>query len=114
MELQSEPRKRRVMDTSNRDAREVIADVLGRFADWRQALAHFQARAERGFSASERADTLERCAQIEAELMAARTGLILSLADAPRQVAGNSRVVDVERALDNIEAAIAALRAKLH
>ena len=113
MELQSEPRKRRVMDTSNAQARQALADVLTRFADWRDDLARIQARMERRYSAADRADMLARCAAIEDGLMAARTELLLTLADAPQRVAGNSRVVDVERALDNIETVVKAVRRKL-
>ena len=38
---------------------------------------------------------------------------ILGLIDAPQKVAGNSRVVDVEKAMDNLEMALAVLRGKL-
>ena len=69
--------------------------------------------AERRFTEADRKAMLERCAAIEGELMMVRTDLIVGLADAPQKVAGNSRVVDVERALDNIEAAVEALRQKL-
>ena len=113
MELHDEPRKRRVMDTSNAQARQALADVLTRFGEWRDEIARMQARMERRYSDADRADMLGRCAAIEDGLMAARTELLLTLADAPQRVAGNSRVVDVERALDNIETAVKAVRRKL-
>ena len=69
--------------------------------------------AERRFNEAERKAMLERCAAIEGELLMARTDLIEGLADAPQKVAGHSRVVDVERALDNIETAVEALRKRL-
>ena len=112
MELNAEPRKR-VMDTSSGDARRAVADTLALFVPWRLDLAQFMAHVERGISSVEREKMLARCAAIEAELLAARTELIVSLAEAPRKVAGHSRVVDVEKALDNIEASVNALRAKL-
>jgi hypothetical protein len=111
--LDEEPRKRRMMDHSNADARRAIAHTLGRFNDWRLDLARFQGMAERRFTEMERLGMLERCADIEGELMLARTDLIVGLADAPQKVAGHSRVVDVERALDNISTAVDALRKKL-
>jgi hypothetical protein len=39
--------------------------------------------------------------------------LIETLMDAPPRVAGNSRIADVERALDNIEAAVRRVRERL-
>ena len=107
------PRKPRVMDTSGADARRAVAETLAQFAPWRFDLARFKALAERHFSATERQAMLKRCAEIETQLLAARTELIIGLAEAPRKVAGHSRVVDVERALDNIEASVKALRGKL-
>ncbi len=119
MELQQheqelEPlKKHRVMDTSGADARRAIAETVAQFGPWRFDLARFSALAERQFSAAERQMMLRRCAEIETQLLAARTELIASLADAPRKVAGHSRVVDVERALDNIEDSVKRLRRKL-
>jgi hypothetical protein len=112
MRLDAEPR-RRVMDHSNADARRAIADTLERFGSWRLDLARFQGMAERRFTDAERRAMLERCTDIEDELTAARTDLLEGLADAPQNVAGHSRVVDVERALDNIADAVAALRRRL-
>lgn len=107
------PRKRRAMDTSNGDARRAIAETLAQFGAWRVDLATYAALAERRFSAADREKMLARCAAIEAELLAARTELIVGLAEAPQKVAGHSRVADVEKALDNIEQGVTALRAKL-
>lgn len=109
----STPKKRRKMDTSNADARRAVGDILARFDEWRRDLTRFGAMAERRCSDADRETILERGQAIEEEVMAARTELIITLADAPASVAGNSRVVDVERALDNTEAALKALRAKL-
>ena len=112
MSLDSEPRRRQ-MDHSNADARHAIAQTLSHFSSWRLDLATFAAQAERRFSAADREAILDRCAVIETELMSARTDLILTLADAPQRVTANSRVVDVERALDDVEAAVARLRRRL-
>ena len=107
------PAARRRTDQSNVKARAAVAATLDRFGAWRRRLAVFEVSAERRFSPEERAAMLAQCVQIERELAAARTELLLSLADAPQPVAGHSRVVDVEKALDNIETALAGVRRKL-
>lgn len=48
----------------------------------------------------------DECARIEDEIRMSRTEVILELAEAPRKVTSNSRVVDIERAFDNVEAAL--------
>jgi hypothetical protein len=53
---------------------------------------------------------LGRCDAIEAELLSVRTTLLLDLADAPQKIAGHGRVVDVEKALDGVEAQTGELR----
>lgn len=53
------------------------------------------------------------CADLTAEIQEARTDLLLALAEAPQAVAGHSRVVDVERALDGIENNLAEIRRQL-
>lgn len=102
------------MDTSNQDARRAIASVLDAFARWRQDLARFSALADRPHTESEAQVILGRCIEMEGEVMAARTSLLIALADAPPRVAGNSRVVDVERALDNTEASLSLVRMALN
>jgi hypothetical protein len=111
-EVLDEPRRRQT-DTSNAEARSAIRQTVAQFAEWRGDLARFMAKVERRYSDAERSDMLARCAAIEAELLEARTSLILGLADAPARVAGHSRVADVERAMDGVEAAISELRRKL-
>lgn len=107
-----QPRKR-VMDRTNSEARRAIKETLGHFNDWRLDIARFSALAERALEETTRCAILDRCAEIESQLIEARTDLILSLADASRKVAGHSRVVDVERALDNIELCVRQVRGKL-
>jgi hypothetical protein len=103
------PRSRR-MDRSNAQARLAVADVASRFGTWRTVLAQMSARAERTVDITNRAELLDRCKAIGAEIQAGRTDLILELADAPAKVAGHSRVVDIERAFDNLEAALHRVR----
>jgi hypothetical protein len=114
MELNTElPRKRRVVDTSNGEARRAVQATLAQFNAWRLDLARFAALAERRSDETGRAKMLQRCGEIERELLEARTELIIGLANSPRKVSGNSRVVDVERALDNVEAGLTRLRSQL-
>jgi len=96
------------MHTENPNAivRSALETTLTQFNAWRSDLASFAVRADRDAGDRDRRAMLERCAAMEAELLAARTDLILELADAPRNIAGHSRVADVEKALDNIEAAL--------
>jgi len=109
----STPKKQRKVDTSNAYARRAVRDILVRFDDWRKDLARFSAYVERCYTDAERATILERCQAIDEEMMEACTELTINLADAPPRVAGNSRIVDVERALDNTGASLKALRVQL-
>ena len=93
--------------------REAIEPTLTHFNAWRSDLASFAVRAERHYGDRDRQKMLERCAAIEEELRAARTDLIIELAEAPRAVAGHSRVADVEKALDNIEQTLRDLEDRL-
>ena len=100
-------------DTSTAEARRVLSGALGQFGGWRSDLASFAIRARRPLSDTERAEMLARCDAIAAELLEVRTALILDLAEAPAKVAGHSRVVDVEKALDGVEAQATELRRRL-
>jgi len=104
---------RRRTDSSGREARSAIAATQQRFGAWRSDLASFSAKVERRSARAETGTMLARCSRIESELGEARTELIVALADTPQRVAGHSSVVDVEKALDNIEASLRALRLKL-
>ena len=114
MELASGHRKPRRMDTTGREARLAGAPPLGRFNTWRTGLATFAARIERRLTATERAAILARCSVIDEEVLQARTDLIFGLADAPKRVAGHSRVVDAEKALDSVHASIEQIKQRLH
>ncbi|MEO6180714.1 MAG: hypothetical protein ABIP15_13220 [Devosia sp.] len=111
--MQLETPKRRATDRSNTDAQEALSTLVTQFAAWRQDIAKFGQLAERRISTSQRQVMLDRCAAIADEVLAARTELILTLADAPSRVAGNSRVVDMERALDGVERSVGELVRKL-
>lgn len=114
MELASKDRKPRRMDTTSRDARRAVATTLARFNNWRTDLATFDARIERRLTDAERARILVRCSAIDEEVLQARTDLIFGLSDAPQRVAGHSRVVDAEKALDSVQASIEQIRQRLH
>jgi hypothetical protein len=110
MELEHQPR-RRAIDHSNREARRAVADVIDRFTRWRVAIANMSGRAELGrLTAVDRERMLKDCMEIENEIAEARTDLLLELADAPVKVTSHSRVVDAERALDNVEVSLAGVR----
>ena len=86
--------------------REALEPTLTHFNAWRSDVASMAVKAARHAGDDERRAMLERCAAIEEELLAARTDLLIEFADAPQPIAGHSRVADVEKALDNIEAAL--------
>jgi hypothetical protein len=111
-ELERQP-KRRVVQHDSRDARVAVADVVSRFEPWRHGLALMSAKAGRTHEEDERRTMREQCHDIRRQLSEARTELILRLADAPRRVSGHSRVVDVERALDSIDALVDELETRL-
>lgn len=107
MDTHEESRPRRITDRSSRDARDAVADVVERFAPWRHTLATMTAMAERGRLANaERTGIEKQCEELGASILEARTELLAQLIDAPTKVTAHSRVVDVERALDNIEAGL--------
>lgn len=97
----------------NAVVREALQPTMSQFSGWRSDLASFAVRAGRHAGDRDRRAMLARCAAIEDELREARTDLILELAEAPRPIAGHSRVADVEKALDNIEAALRDVRGRL-
>ncbi|RYE09510.1 MAG: hypothetical protein EOP22_08575 [Hyphomicrobiales bacterium] len=113
MQEQEVERPRRKTDTSNAEARQAIADTVSRFPAWRSDLAQYAVIAERRFSTAERQRMLDRCEVIMREVQEARVALVMGLMDAPRMVAGHSRVSDVEKALDGVEASVNALRRRL-
>jgi hypothetical protein len=102
-----------MQENPNIIVREAIEPTLTQFNAWRSDLASFAVRAERHFGDRDRQTMLERCAAIEEELLAARTDLIIELAEAPRAVAGHSRVADVEKALDGIERTLREIEQRL-
>jgi hypothetical protein len=97
----------------NAVVRAALEPTLSQFNGWRSDLASFAVRADRQAGDRDRRKMLERLGAIEAELRAARTDIILELAEAPPPIAGHSRVADVEKALDNIEASLRDLQGRL-
>lgn len=108
------PEKQRVIDTSAREARLAVAGVAGALEPIRTRIAVISRRAERRPTASDVASLKEECAAIAAQLARLRTDLISSLIDKPHRVLSNTRVTDIEKALDNLEAALASAVALLH
>jgi hypothetical protein len=102
-----------MVDRSDQIARTALAEALTYFPKWRDDVARFKLTAERNRGRLDRDQILARCDEIAREISDVRGDLILDLADAPRPVAGHSRVVDVEKALDNIETSLRDVRARL-
>jgi hypothetical protein len=100
-------RKGRVVDHTSRDARVAIASVVNRLEPHRSRVAVIYAKTQRPVSDAERATLREECKAISDAIQRARVELIEELIDAPRKVLAHSRVADAERALDNLEAAVA-------
>jgi hypothetical protein len=98
---------------SDQVARAALADALTFFPKWRDDVARFSMTADRVRGRSDREPMLARCEEIAREIADVRGDLILDLADAPPPVAGHSRVVDIEKALDNIETALRDVKARL-
>lgn len=110
--MEARPRRQPTNSTA-RDATQAIEATLRQFGAWRTDLASISVRAERRSSAAESRSMLARCDAIEVEVQNARIGLLKTLIDAPRSVAGHSRVADVEKALDGIDRTVADIRRKL-
>lgn len=104
---------RRTIDRSDQIARSALAEALTRFPKWRGDVALFSVRADRAAGTSEAERMLSRCDEIADEIAEVRAELIIELADAPPRIAGHSRVVDIEKALDNIEMALRDVRSRL-
>ena len=102
-----------MQENPNIVVREAIEPTLTQFNAWRSDLASFAVKAERHFGDRDRQKMLERCGAIEEELRAARTDLIIELAEAPPAIAGHSRVADIEKALDNIETTLREIERRL-
>src|SRR3569623_2152698 len=107
---ESEPRPKRKVDTSGREASLAVAEIAARLEPLRARIALINAKARRDLSNGERKDLVAECDAILAVATAARADLISNLMEAPRKVAGHSRVVDIEKAIDSLEAAIDAAR----
>lgn len=96
-----------------REARTAIADIIAACGPLRDRLAMITFKAQRRLNEAERAHLLEECAEIQTAVQESRTALLLALMDASRAVLSNSRVADVEKALDNLEAGLVTAQASL-
>jgi hypothetical protein len=99
-------------DRSDQIARDALSEALTHFPKWRDDVARFSMTAARAKS-TDRGSMLMRCQEIEREIADVRTDLIVNLAEAPQRVSGHSRVVDIEKALDNLERSLGAVRAQI-
>lgn len=110
---ENEIRPRRKVDTSGREACLAVSEIAARLEPLRARIALISAKARRPLSNGERADLVAECDASSSAVTAARADLISNLMEAPRKVAGHSRVVDVEKAIDSLEAAIDAAKVVL-
>lgn len=103
----------RVIDHTNRDARLAVAGVASRCQPLRARLAVIEARAKRRLTSAERRAMIEECEAFQRSVEEARTDLVLGLMDAPERVRRHSRVSDVDKALDQLDALTTRLKASL-
>lgn len=70
-------------------------------------------RTARGVAARDVNAMADRCGEIAREIAEVRSDLIFMLAETPQAIAGHSRVVDIEKALDSLEAKLAGVQKQL-
>jgi hypothetical protein len=109
-----EPKKRsqQLEVATARQARSAIADVAAQLEPLLNRTIFIQAKARHGYLA-ERPELERQCDEIESAIIEARSEVILRLMDAPAAVTSHSRVLDLERAIDSLERALAEARLAL-
>ncbi len=110
MKAQDSPKHRRV-DQTDMEARAAIASTMRRFGPWRYKLAMLAAAT--AHRSADRASLLEHCKGIRRELDEARSEMVAALSEAPARITNHSRVNDVAKALDDVEARLVAVRREL-
>lgn len=106
------PRTVSVAVADGREARAAISDVVDRLEPLRNRAIFIGAKV-RHATRQERPKLAEECRRIELAIGDARTELIIRLMDAPPSVAGHSRVLDVEKAIDSLERSLEDVRLAL-
>ena len=101
------------MTSSDQHVRAALADALSHFPAWHDDLARLEVRTARGVKGRDLPAMADKCGEIEREIAEVRTDIIFVLADTPRDIAGHSRVVDIEKAFDNLELKLAGVRKQL-
>ena len=99
--------------SSDQQVRAALADALTHFPAWHDDLARLEVRTARGVAARDLNAMATRCGEISREIAELRSDLIFLLADTPQAIAGHSRVVDIEKALDSLEAKLAGVQKQL-
>jgi hypothetical protein len=82
--------------------RRAVADLMAKLDPLQARLAFIAAKASRVRRDLDRQTLQAECREIEETVSEVRTELILRLMDAPPQIAGHSRILDIEKALDSI------------
>jgi len=97
-----------------RDARVALTDVARRFARWRLDQAMMLAHLSGGRLDEEASRViLARSKTMRVEIARAREDVSERLANLPPAVTGHSRVTDIARALDGIEASLDSIEQRL-
>jgi len=84
-----------------REAQAALAGTVARMETWQNRAKVLRALVSR--PASDPSTILSETKLLRGQILEARTDIIMILADATAGVAGNSRVVDVEKALDSLD-----------
>ena len=105
--------RKRAVDHTNRDARVAIGPTIDLCQAWRTEIAQIGAKAGRPFFSDDHYRLLRRCDEIGAQIRGARTSLTIELVEAPIKVRSHTRIVDLEKALDNLEATLETVRGRL-
>lgn len=113
MELEQQSQKKRVTDKTNAEARRAVIEIGRRLGPMRERIAMIDAHAQRGVSDPLRGNLIDECLEITESFREARVDLLCNLIDAPARVTSHSRVADLEKAIDNLESAVAGAKAKL-
>jgi len=91
---------------ASKAVRLAVADVMSKLEPLQARVAFLAAKGGRVRGAVDRKAMEAECQEIEAVVGEVRTELILRLMDAPPLIAGHSRILDIEKALDSIERSV--------
>ncbi len=100
------PKRRRVTDHSNQEARRAVGSAVSEFGLWRRQLAQMSVMSGRHPSDDEQAMMVVSCGSIRRLLNTAREEFEFQVGQLSSRAATNGRIADARLAMDNIEATI--------